>query len=578
MDGTESVTKKSFKRELFLCFVLAALLPLAVSNIFLIRVFKAKLSKDYEKEALEQMESVEMELVSFFEEINVIQGRIAGNQTIVEGITETDSWIQSKAYKQLYEQTQNYREYAQFNIYDQNGKCVFTTAPTVQMMDLPTYWGILKVARAHADEMILHRAVQGMNGTTASLQMAKAILVDEECYGFVVAVLYEEHFDRILQNSYDEKNGIAILDRFWEDVYSTKTAKEEALGQTLRQRRMSVEKIKQTTDGISFFISPIGDSGLFLVLGKEAVFTEDITSTLAGVIISIALLCMLLCLCMTTFMSEYLTAPIKKLTEAMRRVQNGDLDTYVDSQRQDELGQLSADFNQMTGELKKYMELQVRQQQELSDSNIAMMQAQLNPHFLYNTLDTMKWVAKANHVPEIAVLSSSLAKILRMSISEEKFVRLSQEIDLVNYYVDIQKLRFNGCFLLDVELPMELEDCIVPKLIIQPIVENAILHGLKDQEEGQIFLNVYEKQGKLYIEVIDDGCGMSEEMIGLLNSKDRVALKGHIGFYNVDTILRLYYGEEYGVYAEAEAQKGTRVILTLPIHKEEQDAESIGGG
>lgn len=578
MGRAESVINKSFKRELFLCFVLVALLPLAISNIFLVSLFKARLSKDYEKVALEQMESVEMKLGSFFEELNAVQERIAGNQAILRGIMDTDSWIQSKAYKQLYEQTQNYREYAQFHIYDRNGKCVFTTASADQVPDLPVYWGVLKVAYAHVDEVILRRAVQGMNGDAASLQMARAILVDEECYGFVVTVLCEEHFDRILQNAYDEKNGIAILDRFWEDVYSTKTAKEEALGQTLRQRRMLGEEIKQTTDGISFFISPIGDYGLFLVLGKEAVFTEDITSTLMGVIALLALLCMLLCLGMTTFMSEYLTAPIKRLTEAMRRVQNGNLDVYVDSQRRDELGQLSADFNQMTGELKKYMELQVRHQQELSDSNIAMMQAQLNPHFLYNTLDTMKWVAKTNHVPEIAVLSSSLAKILRMSISEEKFVKLSKEIDLVNYYIDIQKLRFNGSFLLDVELPMELEDCIVPKLIIQPIVENAILHGLKDQEGGQIFLNVYEKQGKLYIEVIDDGCGMSEEMIGLLNSRDRDALKGHIGFYNVDTILRLYYGEEYGLYAEAEAEGGTRVILTLPIHKEEQDAESVSGG
>lgn len=576
MGRAESMIKRSFKRELFVCFVLVAMLPLLISDFSLLGVFKAKLSRDYEKDAMEQMKNIEENIVDFLNRMDMTLASLAGNDTILTGITETDSWLRSKAYKQLYEETQGYRDYAQFNILNAEGQCMFTTSSANQKADLPPYWGILKVAYAHPDDMIIRRAG---DGTTSSLQLARAITVDEECQGFVMASLGGEHFESILHSSYDNKNGIAILDRFWEDVYSTKTTRDENLGRTLRQRRMSGEKIKQTTDGISFYIMPIEDSGLYLVMGKDAVFTDDITKTLMGVILSIALLCMLLCLFMTTFMSEYLTTPIKRLTKAMSCVQSGNLDVHVDSKRKDELGQLSADFNKMTGELKSYMELQVRHQQELSDSNIAMMQAQLNPHFLYNTLDTMKWVGKVNHIPEIAVLSSDLAKILRMSISEEKFVRLSEEIRFVNYYMEIQQIRFNGSFSFDVEVPMELEDCIVPKLIIQPIVENAIIHGLKEQEEGHIFLNVYTRQNKLYIEVADNGGGMSEEMVRLLNSRDREALKGHIGFYNVATILRLHYGEEYGVYAEPGNRGGTKVVLILPVDldKEVPDAEGISG-
>ena len=577
MGRAESMIKRSFKRELFVCFVLVALLPLLISDFSLLRVFKAKLSKDYEKDAMEQMKNIEENVVDFLNQMDRTLESLTRSHTILTGITETDSWLRSKAYKQLYEETQEFREYAWFHVFDLDGQCIFTTSSANQKTDLPPYWGILKVAYAHPDDMIIRRAG---DGNASSLQLARAIIVNDECQGFVLAVLYEEHFEAILRSAYDNKNGIAILDRFWEEVYSTKTTREENLGQTLRQRRMSGEKIKQTTDGISFYIMPIEDSGLYLVLGKDTVFTEDITKTLMGVILTIALLCMLFCLFMASFTSEYLTTPIKKLTKAMSSVQNGNLDVHVDSKRKDELGQLSADFNRMTGELKNYMELQVQHQRELSDSNIAMMQAQLNPHFLYNTLDTMKWVGKVNHIPEIAVLSSDLAKILRMSISEEKFVRLSEEIRLVHYYMEIQQIRFSGRFSFDVELPMELEDCIVPKLIIQPIVENAVLHGVKEQDAGHIFLNVYAQNGRLYIEVTDSGAGMSEEMIQLLNSRDREALKGHIGFYNVATILRLYYGEVYGVYAESKKSGGTKVVLVLPINLEEmgQNAESISGG
>ena len=197
-----------------------------------------------------------------------------------------------------------------------------------------------------------------------------------------------------------------------------------------------------------------------------------------------------------------------------------------------------------------------------------MMQAQLNPHFLYNTLDTIKWVAKANHVPEQVTLASGLAKILRTSISEGKFIPLSEELKLVECYADIQKIRFNGNFTFDLEVPMELEDWIVPKLIVQPIVENAIIHGLAGREGGHVFLNAYEKEKQLCIEVTDDGCGMDAQIIEQLNTRDRDNLRGHIGFYNVDTIIRLYYGEGYGLHAELLPNGGTKVTMVLPERKE----------
>ena len=574
MGRTESIVKESFKRELLLCFILTAMLPVVISCVFMTRVFKAKLSRDYEKEAAAQMENVGRVLAEFQEKAETTLEKIASNPAVLKGITETDSWVQSKAYNQLYAQTGKLREQAQFLIYDSEGKCAFTTSSSGQMSNLPPYWGILKVARTHADETVIRRAG---DGKSPSLQIARAIIAEEECYGFVVAVVEEGHFENILRNAYGDKSDIVILDRFWEEVYSTKAAEAEQLGQKLRKRRMAGEKIRQAADNLHFYIMPVWGDKLFLILGREVVFTDDITSALVGVSAAIAVFCMLLCMSVATFMSEYLTAPIKRLTKAMKQVQGGDLDVRVGSGRKDELGQLSDNFDRMTGELKNYMEMQVRQQRELSDSNIAMMQAQLNPHFLYNTLDTMKWLAKVNHVPEIATLSSGLARILRKSISAEKFVTLSEEIKLVTYYAEIQQLRFNHSFSFDVELPMELEDCIVPKLILQPIVENAIIHGLREQEEGEILCNIYEKQGTLYIEVIDDGCGMSGEMLKLINSKDREALKGHIGFYNVNTILRLYYGEAYGVCAQAGASKGTKVILTIPVNKEERDAENTGG-
>lgn len=204
------------------------------------------------------------------------------------------------------------------------------------------------------------------------------------------------------------------------------------------------------------------------------------------------------------------------------------------------------------------MERQVQQQKQLNETQIAMMQAQLNPHFLYNTLDTMKWVAKANHIPELATLAAKLAKILRTSISSAQFITLKEEMDLVECYAQIQRIRFNGKFCFECRLPKELELILVPKLIVQPIVENAVIHGLADCEEGHILVEVYDGGDKVVIEVTDDGCGISQEVVDRLNSRSRERLKGHLGFYNVDTIIRLHYGRNMALRCTAWRREARR--------------------
>lgn len=137
-----------------------------------------------------------------------------------------------------------------------------------------------------------------------------------------------------------------------------------------------------------------------------------------------------------------------------------------------------------------------------------MMQAQLNPHFLYNTLDTIKWMGKIHQAPEIATISADLADILRSSISADELVPLRQELRLVERYVEIQNIRFSGAFALTVEVDEPLRDVPVPKLMLQPLVENAILHGFRDRSGGEIRISAYRAEEDLILTVRDNGCGV----------------------------------------------------------------------
>ena len=564
----KNIINKSFKRELIVCFFTIALVPLVITCCFLIQIFKETISRDYEKRVTTQISEIKMAVVQLYDQFQGVTDEICQDELIVQGINKTDSWEKKKVYTELYEVTKNYRDITFFQIYNNEGICQYTTSSTEQVRELPVYWGILKVANAHGDKLIIRNVSEYDTSGNVLLQGVQAIRdYQDNLLGYVVFNMSEEHFERVLQGSYESQNSIAILDSFWEEVYSTRTARENTIAQTLRSRRMAGESLKQESDNLNFYISTIADIGLYIVVGREPVFTTDITATMFSVILIMALICLILSMILADRMSNYLTYPIKNLTFAMHDAESGNLDQSIVIDRSDEFGALSTSFNTMTKKLKEYMKLQVQHQKELNEANIAMMQAQLNPHFLYNTLDTIKWVAKANHVPELAKLSSSLAKILRSSISSKQFILLSEELKMVEYYIYIQKVRFDGTFTFDMEVPYELEDCIVPKLILQPIVENAIIHGLANREDGHIFLNAYEREGKLSIEVSDDGCGMGQELLDRLNSREREQLKDHIGFYNVDTIISLYYGEMYGLHAETLSSGGTKITVTIPINR-----------
>lgn len=171
----------------------------------------------------------------------------------------------------------------------------------------------------------------------------------------------------------------------------------------------------------------------------SSVFSTEVLNSMYSVLTVMLIISILLCVGVASHVGRNMTRPVERMNTAMRTLQEGDLTVRIASEREDELGQMSRNFNIMANELEQNVQEKIEKQKELNASHIAMMQAQLNPHFLYNTLDTMKWVAKANHIPEIATMAAGLAKILRTSISKRQFICLREELELVNCYVDIQK-------------------------------------------------------------------------------------------------------------------------------------------
>lgn len=259
----------------------------------------------------------------------------------------------------------------------------------------------------------------------------------------------------------------------------------------------------------------------------------------------------------------------------MHKTAAGDFQIVKENGNHDEISVLYEDLNAMISSIQHLLstvyEEQVQKEKLNSrqkDVEFKMLASQINPHFLYNTLETIRMKARCSGEDDIEELVKMLAKIMRRNIQVgDNLVTLKSELELVEYYLKIQQYRFGDRINYKIELNCNIEFLKIMPLIIQPVVENAFIHGLETKEgEGEIRI-IVERTDRLRIHVIDDGIGMPKEKLEEIKESLNDTMKldrSHIGLSNVNQRIKLLYGEEYGIYIDSEVRKGTTVIIELP--------------
>lgn len=564
---------QTFRGELAAAFIGIGVLPFVICCIVLIRLILYRTESESLKASMEISAEVGSNIDALLEEINNLSEGIAGNVKLAQVLTMEDNQFDSVIYKELYRRTSGYRDYASFELYDADGHCRFSTDSSFDNRSEPTYWGILK--KAALSPYALVSATGGMDEGDMQTAICFARVVipyDKPCGYFVIRISNSEMVS-LLKDSYGATDGIALLDSHLNSVFEGGISGDLDIDRLIRERYLASENITGDINDKSITFTKLSEAEFYLAVVRPKAFTEETLETSYKVFLAMAVLILIMSIVISSIFAGSFSKPIRVMRDKMREVRKGNLDVRMETEWNNEFSDLSNSFNHMASELKEYMELQVEQQKELNGTQIAMMQAQLNPHFLYNTLDTMKWVAKANHVPELVTLVSKLSKILRASISKEQFVALKSEMELVDSYAEIQKIRFDGKFECTCDYPPELEEVQVPKLVVQPIVENAVIHGLEDATDGHIIVRAYSREDEddadgrreLIIEVKDDGRGITDEELERLKEPDPNEKKGHIGVWNVDRIIRLNYGEKYGLTIKRNDDCGTTVTMRFPL-------------
>ncbi len=287
---------------------------------------------------------------------------------------------------------------------------------------------------------------------------------------------------------------------------------------------------------------------------------QQIYMILAAVLIVVAAM-------VAAVLSQMISEPIRTLADSMASVEKGNFDVYIENPGYTNvIGDLIRAYNVMLSRISDLIEQIKAEQTEKRKSELAALQAQINPHFLYNTLDSIIWMAEGKKNAEVIQMTVSLSRLLRRSISnKDEFVRVCDEIGYVSEYLKIQKMRYHDKLDYDIDLAQEASQCYVPKLIIQPLVENAIYHGIKVKPEGgSIHILGRIEEDHLLIRVTDDGVGMDSETLHHIFDEKKEKTGSGVGVNNVNRRIKLCYGDAYGLWYESSPGKGTAVDVILP--------------
>ncbi len=562
--------KRSFKNRIFITVLLVALLPLFLCAVLMIQIQIRRSERELNQQAQIELHSLAGTLTEARKGVEMITQELA-ESTVVRSAMRRGGGDSRILYQYLFRTTNEFRNVAQFDIYDESGICRYTTASDLPNEARALDWGILHAASHTRDFALQENRGQGFIG-------ARAIQAfDDTILGYLVVTIGEDGLESLFSGKYNSVNDVILLDPAWRTAYYSQSAQGLATANALREQLLTGVPLTGVEGEYNFYVTGLDESGFTLILQQPRTFTTTVMRSIYSVSGVIGLLCLVLCLGCAWVLSRYLSKPVYELDSAMGEVEKGNYRVQLETNRTDEFGRLTGSFNRMTREYLLNLENSVRRQKELNETQFRMMQAQLNPHFLYNTLDSMKWLGVTHGVPQVATLATNLATILRASISEGEFVTLQQELELIDRYIDIQSIRFGDQFSYEVDIDDHFQSCLVPKLVLQPLVENAVIHGVEGRDDGYIKVEAEEQDGVLLLIVSDNGRGIPEEILRKLNAPDKKEQGGHLGLYNVDRIIRLHYGDRYGISVESVQGEGSRVQLRLPVQREEKnDAEGTG--
>ncbi len=296
-------------------------------------------------------------------------------------------------------------------------------------------------------------------------------------------------------------------------------------------------------------------------------------------VLIIIIITILILIFITYQMTNYITKPLEELTDSIKIISDDGLPKEISVGGSSEVEYLGKSLKKLVNRIRILMDDIVKEQEEKRRSELDALQSQINPHFLYNTLDSIIWMIEGEKYQDAIFMIRQLASLFRISLSKGKtMITIKDELQHAKNYMNIQKVRYRNRFEIDYEVDPEILSCVTVKLVLQPILENALYYAVEALDgDGEIIVKGFREDKDIYLQVIDNGMGMTKEMVDhLLEEKNHLPKKGSgVGLINIHKRLQIRFGDQYGLHIESELDEGTTVTLHLPYQLYEE-GESYG--
>lgn len=557
--------KISFKEELKRSLIVHALTPCFILCIICVLGFiliaSVNIYRNNNIYALNSREKLERELNSYIENTSHIAKDInIGNfqrnkQYKVDVIEGVYNFLNQKNIK------------AQFYIFNNNFDILYSTERSEDKKNFIKYQvtgSEMKFIGESPNIIYIYGGNRVENTPISSYLIVKPIIRDNEFAGLCIYELELKNLDVVFNNT---NSTVLLVNKFHRVIYSN--------SRRFVDDRNKIIKNFRDRSGIIF-----NDGDLIYISSNKVDYTDTwiYVITDCSTYMNISIIMLLLIIAVAIIMAAAIsssagkfsakkTAIIYQLIDALKQVEDGKLDINLDIESDDEFKSIGHSFNMMLGSIRHLIERHDKMALENNMAIVQMMESQFNPHFLFNTLESIRYLVKFN--PKVADKTVvNLSKLLRYSIQNTvDTVKFKEEFDFAKRYIEIMKVRFGDRLEFNDNILYEVKELSVPKMIIQPIVENAVKYGFGENVEVlKVEISAYIESEKVYITVRDDGVGIDKELLKelVVNLKEKYNLSDHIGLYNVHKRIELLYGTEYGLEINSEICRGTEVVLVLP--------------
>lgn len=421
-------------------------------------------------------------------------------------------------------------------------------------------WGILyELSKSEKDHLFFSSLYRGLSGDTICLSIATKIYDgNSRVIGYVIIDVYRNKLQSILFQSQASQSSIKITDRKNFVMYSSVDRYDEGAQYT---------PIVQS-DYVYTFSLPLLDSTFTLNYEVKNTFLLDVKERFRSQLFLLVVISIMVSMFTALIISSGLRKPINKLIQTMKIVGKGNLDAQIDLKKRNDLHELQDEFNKLVRKLKHLQEENIENVRLMHQAQIAFLQAQIKPHFLYNMLATIKGMVSCSPPEDVKTAIVTLTKLLRNSFDFSNELRtLKEHLSIISCYVDMQNYRFPGRFhlVMDAAAPGALS-CRMPPLLLQPIVENSIIHGFADKEEEcTITITAESDADYLYIIIHDNGAGIPGQILDEIHEPVLDDQTPHIGLKNVIRRIRYFYDETCYILIESEINRGTTVRYKLRI-------------